>query len=77
MKQTLILGTTPLDRKELKKVRGGGALEPPGTPTGGGTGAAGRWKCCFNNAPFICSECVPCNPNCLCQSDSFLVFCGP
>lgn len=75
MEKRVNIGGKLLNRNDLRKIKGGGATEPPDSPSGGGTGAAGTWKCCWTNTE-ICSRCVPCSNTCVCVTGASLVFCG-
>ncbi|CAM4015574.1 hypothetical protein SAMN06265348_101192 [Pedobacter westerhofensis] len=66
----ITLGTI-LNRKELRKIKGGGSVGPPGTPSGGNIGP---FKCCITGTNF-CSECVTCTPSCTCGAGATLVAC--
>ena len=69
-KYGIVLGNT-LNRKELKKIKGGSSLSAPGDPSGTGSG---HYKCCWTGTT-TCSDCVSCSSSCTCVSGATLTAC--
>lgn len=61
-----------LTRKELKNIKGGGSLGPPGVPNGADD--IKPYKCC-RTGTNICSACVECTSKCTCGAGATLTVC--
>lgn len=61
-----------LTRKELKKIKAGGSLGPPGVPSGGDD--IRPYKCC-RTGTTVCSPCVECTSKCTCGAGATLTLC--
>lgn len=72
MKNYVITPGNILNRRELKKIKGGGSVTP-GTPGGGET--IRLYKCCLKSNPTICSACIECTASCTCASNANLTTC--
>lgn len=71
MKKHDVIYGKVLSRKDLGKIKGGGALPPPHVPGGGPTGS---FQCCISGTNN-CSSCIPCNEHCTCDAGSVLKPC--